>query len=76
MPKKVPNIQRIINDILKIVNIVFSRGAVAPPCHPAVFGPVPYLCMACSLIFAHTKLSPRFPFTNNNIRAAYIFVML
>jgi hypothetical protein len=38
MPKKVPNIQRIINNvILKIVNIVFSRGAVAPP--PAVYGP-------------------------------------
>jgi hypothetical protein len=35
MPKKVPNIQRIINnDILKIVNIVFSRRAVAPP--PAI----------------------------------------
>ena len=31
MPKKVPNTQRIINVILKIVNIVFSRGAVAPP---------------------------------------------
>jgi hypothetical protein len=33
MPKKVPNIQRIINnDILKIVNIVLSGGgAVAPP---------------------------------------------
>jgi hypothetical protein len=31
MPIKVPNIQRIINnDILKIVNIVFSGGAVAP----------------------------------------------
>ena len=37
MPKKVPNIRRIINnDILKVVNIVFSRwgggggGAVAP----------------------------------------------
>jgi hypothetical protein len=26
MPKKVPNIQRIINDILKIVNTVFSGG--------------------------------------------------
>ena len=39
MPKKVPNIQRIINnDILKIVNIVFSGGAVAPP--PPVYGPV------------------------------------
>ena len=48
MPKKVPNIRRIINimsnDILKVVhNIVFSRcggggGAVAP-CLPAVFGP-------------------------------------
>jgi hypothetical protein len=44
MPKKVPNIQRIIyNDILKIVNIVFSgEGAVAPfatLAPPAVYGP-------------------------------------
>jgi hypothetical protein len=32
MPKKVPSIQRIINnDILNIVNIVFSRGATPPP---------------------------------------------
>jgi hypothetical protein len=32
MPKKVPNIQRIIiNVILKIVNIVFSREAQLPP---------------------------------------------
>ena len=31
MPKKVPNIRRIINnDILKVVNIVFYRGEVAP----------------------------------------------
>jgi hypothetical protein len=31
MPKKVTNIQRIINnDILKIVNIVFSRGQLPP----------------------------------------------
>jgi hypothetical protein len=37
MPKKVSNIQRIINnDILKIVNIVFSgeEGAVAPLAPP------------------------------------------
>jgi hypothetical protein len=49
MAKKVPNIQRIINnDILKIVNIVFSGaggggggGAVAhiPPCSPVVNRP-------------------------------------
>ena len=47
MPKKVPNIQRIINnDILKIVNIVFSRGVLGgqfppapPPPPPAVYGP-------------------------------------
>ena len=38
MPKKVPNIRRIINnDILKIVNIVFSLGgggggAISPSC--------------------------------------------
>jgi hypothetical protein len=41
MLKKVPNIQRIINDILKIVNIVFFRGGFAP-CRPlpsAVYGP-------------------------------------
>ena len=40
MPKKVPNIQRIINnDILKIVNIVLSGGgAVASP-PPAAYGP-------------------------------------
>ena len=33
MPKKVPNIRRIINDILKVVNIVFSSGGgtVTPP---------------------------------------------
>ena len=31
MLKKVPNIQRIINDILKIVNIVFVRGGQFPP---------------------------------------------
>jgi hypothetical protein len=38
MLKKVPNIQRIINnDILKIVNIVFSGGEVAHP--SAVYGP-------------------------------------
>jgi hypothetical protein len=36
MPKKVPNIQRIINDILKIINIVFSPP---PPPPPAVYGP-------------------------------------
>ena len=34
MPKKVPNIRRIINDILKIVNIVFSRGQLPPPVSP------------------------------------------
>jgi hypothetical protein len=41
MPKKVPNIRRIINnDILKVVNIVFYRGGgQLPPCLPAVFGP-------------------------------------
>jgi hypothetical protein len=41
MLKKVPNIQRINNDILKIVNIVFFRGEV-DPCHPlpsAVYSP-------------------------------------
>ena len=39
MPNKVPNIQRIINnDILKIVNIVFSGGGSCPPA-PAVYGP-------------------------------------
>jgi hypothetical protein len=41
MPKKVPNIRRIINnDILKVVNIVFSigvGGGQLPP--PPVFGP-------------------------------------
>ena len=46
MPKKVPNIRRIINnDILKVVNIVFSSGGGGggggvgqlPP--PPVFGP-------------------------------------
>jgi hypothetical protein len=31
MPKTVPNIQRIINDILKILNIVFSGGGSCPP---------------------------------------------
>jgi hypothetical protein len=37
MLKKVPNIQRINNnDILKIVNIVFFMGEVAP-CHPLLF---------------------------------------
>ena len=42
MPKKVPNIQRIINnDIVKIVNTVFSRGAVASP--------APTLCTALIL---------------------------
>ena len=50
MPKKVPNIRRIINimsnDILKVVhNIVFSRrwgggGQLPPVSIPAVFGPV------------------------------------
>jgi hypothetical protein len=42
MPKKVPSIQRIINnDILKIVNIVFSRGGSCPPAPaPTVYGPV------------------------------------
>jgi hypothetical protein len=42
MLKKVPNIQRIINnDTLKIVNIVFFRGEVAPCCPlpSAVYGP-------------------------------------
>ena len=42
MPKKVPNIQRIINDdILKIVNIVFSGGggSYPGPLAPAVYGP-------------------------------------
>ena len=34
MPK-VTNIRRIINNILKIINIVFSRGAIALP---AVYG--------------------------------------
>jgi hypothetical protein len=35
MPKKVPNIQRIINnDILKIVNIVFSGGGGVAPLAP------------------------------------------
>jgi hypothetical protein len=39
MPKKVPSIQRIINnDILKIVNIVFSPPPLAAA--PAVYGPV------------------------------------
>jgi hypothetical protein len=38
MPKKVPNIQRIINnDILKIVNIVFSGGGGSCPTPPAVY---------------------------------------
>jgi hypothetical protein len=44
LPKKVPNIQRIINNvILKIVNIVFSvKGGSCLPCPPppAVYGPV------------------------------------
>jgi hypothetical protein len=31
MPKKVPNIRRTINDILKIVSIVFSRVQLPPP---------------------------------------------
>ena len=45
MPKKVPSIQRIINnDILKIVNIVFSRGGQLPPPLPP-----PPLCTALSL---------------------------
>jgi hypothetical protein len=39
MPKKVPNVQRIIhNNILKIVNIVFSRGQL-PPLPHAMYGP-------------------------------------
>jgi hypothetical protein len=39
MPKKVPNVQRIINNnILKIVHIVFSRGQL-PPLPHAVYGP-------------------------------------
>ena len=40
MPKKVPNIQIIINnDILKIVNIVFSGGQLPPlPLPLAVYG--------------------------------------
>jgi hypothetical protein len=38
--KKVPNIQRIINnDILKIVNIVFSGGGGVAPSSPAVYIP-------------------------------------
>ena len=41
MLKKVPNIQRIINDILKIVNIVFFRGGQLPPAAPS-----PPLCAA------------------------------
>jgi hypothetical protein len=53
MPKKVPNIQRIINnDILKIVNIVFSGGGCPPaPPPPAVYGP------ECALLF-FTCLTP------------------
>ena len=40
MPKKVPNIRRIINnDILKVVNIVFSSGGGAVTPAPPVFGP-------------------------------------
>jgi hypothetical protein len=39
MPKKVTNTQRIINKvILKIVNIVVSRGAVSPPL-PHIYSP-------------------------------------
>ena len=34
MPKKVPKIQRIINDILKIVNIVFYPPPPPPVCWP------------------------------------------
>jgi hypothetical protein len=41
MPKKVPNIPRIINnDILKVVNIVFSRwGGQLPPLPPRCVRP-------------------------------------
>jgi hypothetical protein len=41
MPKKVPNVQRIINNyIQKIVNIVFSSGQLPPLALPhAVYGP-------------------------------------
>jgi hypothetical protein len=48
MPKKVPNIRRIINnDILKIVNIVFSLGGGGGvQFHPAVYGP------ECALLFS------------------------
>ena len=41
MPKKVPNIQRIINNHLKIVNIVFSGWVGGSfPLPPAMYGPV------------------------------------
>jgi hypothetical protein len=54
MPKKVTNIQRIINnDILKIVNIVFSRGQLPPLASP--------LCTALpggNLKFKDKKQSP------------------
>jgi hypothetical protein len=44
MPKNVPNIQRVINnDILKIVNIVFS-GEQLPPCPP----PLPRCVRPCA----------------------------
>jgi hypothetical protein len=39
MLKKVPNTQRIINVILKIVNIVFSRGQAVPKIGEAYFRP-------------------------------------
>jgi phage repressor protein C with HTH and peptisase S24 domain len=40
MPKKNPNIQRIINNvILKIVNIVFSKGGQWPPPPPRCVRP-------------------------------------
>ena len=51
MPKKVPNIQRIINnDILKIINIVFSGGG-------GEVAPAPRLCTSLSVPYLFFYLS-------------------
>jgi hypothetical protein len=42
----IPNIRRIINDILKIVNIVFSRGQLPPPPPP----PPPPVSPLCTVL--------------------------
>jgi hypothetical protein len=66
MPKKVPNIQRIINNdirILKIVNIVFSGGGLPPP---------PWLCISLSVpyLFFYLSNTRRFNLSMGTAREA------